>query len=217
MKKLIITFAGIMFTLSLFAQTWKAPIYGTSGKPTIKTLKLKPEMKITIGTLTFDSDSLKTDTYYTGTFLGVAGDSLKINLTEVTMNRIFESGTRERKIIPSKNYLINSLPQTDATNVALSDIDVLKYQPKTKEMLSGLEDYVLLGSLAVLVVSPFFCYNYSNQTFNQDQYQYWALGCTVGIVTGAVLQMMGSPKRIQFKEGWPEKKSKTWSFKLKIN
>ncbi len=217
MKKLIIAFVGIIISFTLGAQTWKAPIYRITGKPVVKTLKLKPKTKVTIGTLTFESDTLKVDKYFTGSFLGVVGDSLKIKLNEVATHRIYENGTKERKIVPAKNYLINSMPPTEAINVALTDIHILEYIPKTREKISGVEDFVLFSSLAVFLISPFICYNYPDQTFNQDLYQYFALGSTIGMATGFSLQILGSPNRIQFKDGWPEKKSKTWSFKLKTN
>ncbi len=217
MKRLLFIISSIILCFALSAQTWKTPIYRITGKPVVKTLKLKPKTNITIGTLTFNSDTLKVDKYYTGLFLSVAGDSLKIKLNEVILHNTYENGIKERKNIPAKNYLINSSPPAETTNIALSDIQILKYIPKNREIISGAEDYILFSSLAVLLISPFICYNYADQTFNQDTYQYWALGSTIGIVTGFTLQIIGSPNKIQFKDGWPEKKSKIWSFKLKTN
>jgi hypothetical protein len=102
-------------------------------------------------------------------------------------------------------------------NVSLTDIDILSYHNRIKENLSKCEDYVLFTSLFVLLASPFICYNYSEQTFNQDRYQYWALGSTIGIVTGITLQMMGGQKRLQFKTGWPDEKARVWSFEERNN
>jgi len=214
MKNLIFSMITFLLCNTVNAQTWETPIYQIGGKPIVKTLKLKLQTSITIGTVILDSDTLKEDKYFTGSFLGVAGDSLKISFTEVRTNRNYENGTMERKTIHHLNKQTDKLTPLGVTNIALSDIHILKYIPKTRESIANIEDFVLFSSLAALIISPFFCYNYSNQTFNQDLYQYLALGSTIGIVAGISLQMMGGKKGIQFKDNWPNKKAKKiWSFK----
>jgi hypothetical protein len=212
MKKLIIISAGLFLSLTLCAQTWKAPIYRITGKSTVKTLKLWPKTSLSIGTLTLDTDSLKENKYFNGTFIGGNADSLQIKLMNVRMNSVFKNGNKIQTTIPAKNYLIAPYDSTYQINIALTDIDFLSYQNRIKEKLFNCEDYVLFSALFVLLVSPFICYNYSDNTFNQDRYQYWALGSTIGIASGITLQMMGARGGLQFKAGWPEKKAKVWSF-----
>jgi len=212
MKKFIILIATIVLCCEISAQTWESKIYPQTGKQRIKTLKLQPKTNLKIGTLILDSDSLKVDRMFFGSFLSGAGDSLQIKLSKVEVNSMYENGTKTRTIVPAKNYLTTSFDSTFQMNVSLKDINVLSYQNRIKEDLSKFEDYVLFTSLFVLFASPFVCYNYADQTFNQDRYQYWALGSTVGIITGFTLQMMGGQKRLQFKTGWPDEKARVWSF-----
>ena len=98
-------------------------------------------------------------------------------------------------------------------NIALSDVHMLEYQKFTQKIFGNIEDFVLFSSLAVLIVSPFICYNYSEGTFNAESYKYWALGSTAGIVLGFSFQMLGGHTKFQFKTNWPSEKGKVWSFK----
>jgi hypothetical protein len=212
MKQIIVLIAAIVLGCELSAQTWESKIYPQTGKQRIKTLKLQQKTNLRIGTLTVDTDSLQVDRMLIGSFISGAGDSLQIKLSKVEINSKYENGTKIRTTVPAKNYLTSSFDSTFQMSVSLEDINVLSYHKRIKEDLSKFEDYVLFTSLFVLLASPFICYNYADQTFNQDRYQYWALGSTIGVFTGITLQMMGGQKRLQFKTGWPDEKARVWSF-----
>jgi hypothetical protein len=213
MKKLIGLVLTIIFLFSLNAQTWKTKIHCISEKSKVKTIKLKPEVKVKIGTLLLDSDSLKENKYYTGFFLGVDANSLQIKLKTITANKIYGNGMKQETRIPAKYYWENTEDTIYNMNIALSDIHILEYQKFAQKIFGNIEDYVLFSSLAVLFISPFICYNYIDGSFNAEQYQYWALGSTAGILMGFTFQMLGGHTKFQFKPKWPSEKAKVWSFK----
>jgi hypothetical protein len=213
MKKLIIMLAGVILSITLSAQTWKVPIYNLTGKPVVKSLKLKQEMPVEIGSLHKENETLKESKYLNGTFLGVVNDSMQIILKEVKINSIFENGNRSISYIAAKNY---AMPQVDSSirfSIALQDIHILRYQTKIREKAAMIEDFVLFSSLATILVTPIL--SYKDKEFNSVLYKNLAIGSTIGLVVGVSLQMMGGKKSIQFKSGWPSKKAKVWSFSNK--
>ncbi len=212
MKKLIGLVLTIFFLTGLNAQTWKKEIQSISEKPGVKTLRLKPEAKVKIGTLLIDSDSLKESKYYSGFFIQGGSDSLRIKLKSIAANKVFGNGIKQDTRIPAKYYWEKTADTIYNMNIALKDVHLLEYQKFTQKMFGNIEDVVLFSSLAVLLISPFICYNYKDGTFNAESYKYWALGCTAGIVVGFSFQMLGGHTKIQFKPNWPSKDAKVWSF-----
>jgi hypothetical protein len=211
MKKIIIFILGVAFPFALNAQAWKTEIYRTDDTEASKTLRFKPEMHLKITTLLEKTDSTKSTMFYDGRFLGAAGDSIKIRVTETRMAKSFTSGVYEQRTFPKKYY--DSIPgELDLMKVAVTDIDMLRYQKKGLEKISAAEDVLLFGSLALLILSPFICYNYKDGEFNSDLYQYFGLGCTAGIIVGFGLQAAGGEHELLFDQAFKSKKKKVWTF-----
>lgn len=206
----------VMFVISfaMDAQTWKATVYRIDGKPREKIVKLIPEKSIEIGRLLIDNDTLKENKYLYGYFRGVIGDTLQMNLERIRVKSIYTNGTRIDSHIPAKSLIAPGPDSTYVMNISLDEIDYLAYRNRSVAWLSDTEDYILFSSLIILIVSPFICYDYKNQTFNTERYKYWGLGSTLGIVTGFSLQILGgaSQKKFQFQGSWPNEKAKAWSF-----
>lgn len=213
MKKFIAFVLSMFLLFNLNAQTWKTKIQSVSEKSKVKTLRLKPEAQVKIGTLLIDSDSLKENKYYSGFFIHGGSDSLRIKLKSITAYKIYGNGIKQDTRIPAKYYWENTADTIYNLNIALSDVHILEYQKFTQKVFGGIEDYVLIGSIAALLVSPFICYNYKEGAFNAESYKFWALGSTAGIVLGFSFQMLGGQTKFQFKPDWPVKDKKVWGFK----
>jgi hypothetical protein len=194
-------------------QAWKPSICRVTGNPVEKTLKIKPDARFNVGSLIFEDDSLKKYVYYNGRFLSGSTDSVKIKLREIRMNETYNNVLIKQTWVPGKYDQFDSTVLLNVKNIALSDIHILEYQNKLREQISSAEDYFLFGGLIALFVSPFFCINYKEMTFNEELYTYCALGSTGCIIAGLALQMTGGQKKFQFRPGWPEKNAKTWDFK----
>ncbi len=54
---------ALSFTIIMNAQPWKVQLQMVSGNSKVKTLRLKPEMKLDIGRLLTDNDTLKEYNY----------------------------------------------------------------------------------------------------------------------------------------------------------
>lgn len=206
--------AGLVLAGALSAQTWKTQIHSTSGKPVVKTIKIKQGVKIHTGTLLSDTQEFKENRYCYGNFLGATTDSIKISLSEVNVNKSLADGTKLMTTIPPKVFL---WPQsTDNTmRIALSDIHYLSFDDRKKSIGEGFE-LGIFASLAVLIVSPFFCIDYKdNWNFDFEKYGPWALGSTIGLVGSVSCGIIFSAKnkKLQFKPGWPNKAGKIWSFR----
>jgi hypothetical protein len=208
----VLVIMALAFTFSLQAQTWKTEIYRIDGKEGMKILKLRPEMHVRITTLLERTDSLKNTTIYRGRFISSSGDSILLKVKEIQMTKAFTNGINEH-ITMSGKYFETKPGATDIYGVAVPDIDMLCYQNKGLEKISAAEDYLLFGSLIVLILSPFICYNYKDGEFNEDLYQYLGLGCTAGIVLGFGLQMAGGERELLFDSSFSSKKKKIWSYK----
>lgn len=204
--------AALSFGSTMTGQVWKAPIQRISGKPVEKILKIKPEARINVGTLVFEDDSLKKSIYYNGRFICGSDDSLRIKLAEIKMNEIYNNMLVKQIRIPGKYDQFDPTVLLDTKTLALSDIHMLEYQNKIREQISSTEDFFLFGGLIALFVSPFFCINYKEMTFNEELYSYCALGSTGCIIAGIALQMTGGQRKFQFRSDWPKKDAKVWSF-----
>jgi hypothetical protein len=221
MKKLSLTSTMIRFGMLIFilmilssvnGQTWKTTIHRVTGKPVEKTLKIKPEARINIGSLIFEEDSLRKSLYYSGRFLSGSSDSVKIILSEIKMNETLNNVLVKQTRVPGKYEQFDPTVLMNTKGIALSDIHILEYQNKLREQISSAEDFFLFGGLIALFISPLFCINYKEMTFNEERYTYCALGSTGCILAGLALQMTGGQKKFQFRPDWPDKDAKAWSF-----
>ena len=213
MKKHILFIFCLTLGLVVTAQTWKTDIQRTTGKPVTRTLKLKPKTELRIGTLLNDADSIKESKFYYGKFLSGNKDSLKLKVISIENLHTESAGLKQSEVTQAKYFTRYKADSVYNASVAITDVHFIKYQQDYQKFFGGGEDFLLLGSLAVLVVSPFICYNYKEGAFNAESYKYWALSCTAGIVVGFSFQILGGERKLQFKPNWPDKDVRVWSFK----
>jgi hypothetical protein len=217
MKKFILFLSvwGIMFTSK--AQSWEYQLQSITGRNKEKTLKLKPEMKLEIGRLLTDNDSLKAYNYYNGIFLGGSRDSIRIRLNEVKTNSVFTNGVKQQSTIPVKYF--SSIPLRDSgfMSFALPEIDYLKYRKSKKNDLGGIVEPVIYLSLLTLFLSPVISYDYKEGKLNEERYKYWAFGSTLALascITAIItVNAIKGPDTFRFKAGWPGTHIKEWRFK----
>lgn len=213
MKKSILIIFCLTLGLVVTAQTWKTDIQRTTGKPVTRTLKLKPKTELRVGTLLNDADSIKESKFYYGKFLSGNKDSLKLKVISIENLHTESAGLKQSEVTQAKYFTRYKADSVYNASVAITDVHFIKYQQDYQKFFGGGEDFLLLGSLAVLVVSPFICYNYKEGAFNAESYKYWALSCTAGIVVGFSFQILGGERKLQFKPNWPDKDLRVWSFK----
>jgi hypothetical protein len=213
MKKSILIIFCLTLELVVTAQTWKTDIQRTTGKPVTRTLKLKPKTELRVGTLLNDADSIKESKFYYGKFLSGNKDSLKLKVISIENLHTESAGLKQSEVTQAKYFTRYKADSVYNASVAITDVHFIKYQQDYQKFFGGGEDFLLLGSLAVLVVSPFICYNYKEGAFNAESYKYWALSCTAGIVVGFSFQILGGERKLQFKPNWPDKDARVWSFK----
>jgi len=211
MKNLMLFIVFLLWSSVLVAQTWKTEIYRADGEEGSRTLKLKPDMHLKVTTLLEKTDSTKKTLYFEGRFVESTGDSIRIRVTESKLSESFTSGKFQQVMYTGKYY--DSLQMgKDMMTLALPDVDLLRYQKKFPETIAQAEDVILFSSLALLLVSPFICYNYKEGEFNEDLYQYFGLGCTAGIIVGFGLQFAGGSHELIFDNAFKSKKKKVWTF-----
>jgi hypothetical protein len=217
MKKFILFLFVMSVSLGLNAQTWKTQVERLTGQSKVKTLKIKPGMRVNINNLLIDNDSLRVSKNFNGHFVSGNRDSLKIKLYEVRTNRNYTNGIKEQFIYPAKYYIRNPFPDTNIMSLAIREIDFMSYQYDKKNGYGEIGEPVILGSLLVLFLSPLICYNFKESSLNLERYKYWALGSTIGIAAGIAIPIsIGSiykMHRFQFKPDWPMKGAKTWKFR----
>ncbi len=207
----------ILITLPAFlcAQSWSRQAERITGKPKTTTVLLKPGFQLNIGILDTSNDTLKEGRYFQGVFLRGSHDSLAMKLTSVKEVRSFTAGVNYSKVIPGTLYLKEAHQDTNLLQIATANIDyLLCYKPSRVKMEPGA--VLLLGSLAVMVLSPLICYDYKEQELNANRYKYWAMGSTAGALAGfAILITNGGNKtrRLQFQPDWPDKNMKVWKFR----
>lgn len=212
MKKLIFFTLCLMVQSIINGQTWKADIQRTIRKPHVRTLKLRPNTDLTIGSLLRENDSLKECNYYYGVFLGGSSDSLRLRISSIEKKYEETKGLKQSTKTPAKYFILDKADSVYTLGLALTDVHFIRYQQDYQKLFGACEDWVLFSSLAVLIVSPFICYNYKEGSFNAEAYKYWALGSTAGIVVGFSFQFLGANRKLQFKPGWPSEKAKVWTF-----
>jgi len=217
MKQLILTGAALCLFISINAQNRKIPIYKISGKPANKMLKLKTERKITIRTLLIESDSLKLSETYSGSIIGISGDSMKITLTDYIEFRNYKNGLNKQVKIPGNLFLKNTSLDTGKLNIRFSAIHYLRYTPGRNEKLSGIAEGAVFISLAGVIFSPLICYDYKQGKFNAERYKYWGLISSISLTASLCVEIFANRyKEYQFKRDWPQKKKKVWSFTKSI-
>lgn len=214
MKKLFWITALMMVPLMMNAQNWKAQLERTGQKPVVKTIRIRTGSPVTLGMLIPEVNSTRENRYYSGTFLGVTADSMKINLNDVRINRRLPDGTNILETIPATVFLPDGIQTDNSWSMALDNIHHLKFEKPRAKVAEAFE-LGLIASMAVLIISPFICINYRDMTFNANRYQYWALGSTAGFVASfayASVTLTGN-KNYQLKRGWPQKNAKVWKFR----
>ncbi|MFH1121982.1 MAG: hypothetical protein V1775_19345 [Bacteroidota bacterium] len=216
MKKFIILFLTMGFLTGSVAQTWETRMQRISGNSREKTLKLKPEMKLEIGLLLADNDSLKEYNYYNGIFLGGTHDSIRIRLNEVKTNAVFTNGIKQQSTIPVKFFTAVPLSDSGFMSFALPEIDYLKYRSAKKNGADGIVEPVIWCSLLTLFLSPVISYNYKEGELNEERYKYWALGSTLALASCftaiITINAIDGPDTFRFKAGWPGTHIREWRF-----
>ncbi|MHC1777763.1 MAG: hypothetical protein AB9834_20355 [Lentimicrobium sp.] len=216
MKKFIILFLTLGFLTGSVAQTWETRMQRVSGNSREKTLKLKPEMKLEIGRLLTDNDSLKEYNYYNGIFLGGTHDSIRIRLNEVKTNAVFTSGIKQQSTIPVKYFTAVPLSDSGFMSFALPEIDYLKHSKAKNYHVDEVLEPVVFLSLFTLFLSPVISYNYKEGELNEERYKYWALGSTLALATCVTaiitINAIDGPDFFRFKAGWPGTHIKEWRF-----
>jgi hypothetical protein len=213
MKTLILCTIGFCLLTFINAQPWKVPIYRLSGSTSAKTIKIKPDRRVTIHSLVNDADSLKLSETYNGSVIGVSTDSMRISLTDYTEFRKYASGMNMQTRIPGKIYFKDPASDTGKVSIPISDIHLLIYRPVRNEKLPGIAEGAVFTCLAGVLLSPFICYNYKEGHINADTYKYWGVASSVGLTASFCFEMISlRTKEYQFKTDWPQKKKKVWSF-----
>lgn len=216
MKKIILLIFAAGFLVAPKAQTWEAQMQRITGKSREKTLKLKPEMKLEIGRLLTDNDSLKEYNYYNGIFLGGTRDSIRIRLNEVKTNSVYTSGIKQQSTIPVKYFTAVPLRDSGFMSFALPEIDYLKQSKARNYHVDAVLEPVVFLSLFTLFLSPVISYNYKEGELNEERYKYWALGSTLALascVTAIItINAIDGPDTFRFKAGWPGSHIKEWRF-----
>ncbi|NTW25029.1 MAG: hypothetical protein HGA37_10035 [Lentimicrobium sp.] len=216
MKKFIFLFLTLGILSGSEAQNWEARIQRVSGNSREKTLKLKPEMKLEVGRLLTDNDSLKEYNYYHGIFLGGTADSIRIRLKEVKTNSVFTNGIKQQSTIPVKYFSAVPLRDSGFMSFALPEIDYLKYSKSKKNDPGGIVEPVIYLSLLTLFLSPVISYDYKEGELNEERYTYWALGSTLALATCITaiitINAFDGPDTFRFKAGWPGTHIKEWRF-----
>ncbi len=207
---------ALSFTIILNAQPWQVQLQKVSGNSKVKTLRLKPEMKLDIGRLLNDNDTLKEYNYYSGIFLGGAGDSIRIRLNEVKTNSVFTNGIKQQSTIPVKYFTSLALRDSGFISFALHEIDYLKYRPAKKNEFGGFVEPTIYLSLLTLFLSPIISYNFKEGELNAERYKCWALGSTLALascITAIItINAIDGPDTFRFKAGWPGTHIKQWRF-----
>jgi hypothetical protein len=86
--------------IPLHAQTWKTKIQRVSGSERTKTLRLKPGISVSVGSLLLDNDSLKEAKYYDGKFHSGSRESITLKLNSVKSEQSFTNGIKFRSEKP---------------------------------------------------------------------------------------------------------------------
>ncbi|GAP43880.1 hypothetical protein TBC1_112038 [Lentimicrobium saccharophilum] len=216
MRKLFLLMIALSFVIILNAQPWQVQMQQVSGNSKVKTLRLKPEMRLEIGRLLNDNDTLKEYNYYNGIFLGGTADSIRIRLNEVKINSVFTNGIKHQSTIPVKYFTSEALRDSGFMSFALPEIDYLKFRPAKKNEFGGFVEPTIYLSLLTLFLSPIISYNFKEGELNAERYKYWALGstlvlasCITAIIT---INAIHGPDTFRFKAGWPGTHIKQWRF-----
>ncbi len=216
MKKFLLLIMALSFLFEPEAQTWETQLKRLNGKSKDKTLKLVPEMKLDIGHLLTDNDSLKAYNYFSGFFMGGNRDTIRIRLNEIRENSTFSNGIKKQSTIPVKYYHSIPLRDTNLMDIALTDIDYLRFQRNKTWNGGEVVEPLIYLSLLTLFLSPVISYDFKNGELNAERYKYWALGSTAGIFTAFVaiitINAIDGPDKFRFKTSWPDKYGKEWKF-----
>lgn len=222
MKTFIVFLSFGIFLLPATAQVSKVPVYRTDIESKIRTVKLDPRTELTLRVLISRSDTARKDFTYSGLFHSAPGDSIGLRLKSERMFQFFPSGISRTTttMLPQKSGE-GDTASPELKMVAFDNIAWLKYQkrPELIRFADQVLEPVVFSSLFVLMLSPFISYNYRDGYLNTETYKNWALGSTIALASCfSVLITINAVNRAeyQFRDGWPEKKAKVWSFKPAI-
>lgn len=204
-----------LLALQMNAQTWKPVLRSPSDPQRTKTLKIRPKMNMTIGSLLVKNDSLTKNILYEGFFLGTAKDSLMLDLLNVTGSSVYTNGLQENEIIPGKTYLRENTFDTNQLKIAFTDIHYMDYRNGKLGGWVEIAEPIILGSLLVMIASPFISLDYKEGKLRETRYKNWALGGTIGVAAGFTtvftFALLGHNHKFLLKPGWPDKNGKVWN------
>ncbi|MBN2632967.1 MAG: hypothetical protein JXR66_05400 [Bacteroidales bacterium] len=200
-------------SVSIHAQTWRAKIETSTlkGHHLTRTLTMRPYHKISI--ISAGTHSYNIPVRYTGAFLGVSSDSIRIDLL---MGR---SNIQKPEYLKGKSFPGREDYYRGNLSVALSDVSYIHYMrltENTEDFFSASLFLGILGSLAAIVITPLFCINYKDMKFNACRYKNWALGGAIGLASSVTLVFTVNKiddRKFHFKPDDTDKNVKIWSFK----
>ncbi len=210
-KKFTLVLCMAILSITIHVQTWKAQIETITikGNHITKTLVMRPNHKINI--ISIVNPSYSRPIHYYGTFLGGSSDSIRINLIATDM--------QQSTYLKGKNFPgIEGYNKGNIT-LALSDVSYIHYRRLTEnaeEYITGGTMLGILGSLTALTITPLFCINLKDMTFNTDRYKKWAVGGAIGLASSLTIIIpfiIIDDKKFHFKLDIPDKNINVWNFK----
>lgn len=217
MKKILLLLIFSFLVGGLIAQTWKTSIFNTTDQSKTRTIKLKPEMELTVRSKLAENDSLSLSKWYTGKFVSGTKDSIIIKITRYNEYLNYKDGTVKQTTITSTNDFNTIKSDKELISIPLSEIHYLKYQPKNTTKMAEMAELPIFISLFAIIISPLVCIDYKTGEFNADLYQYLGVGSAAALTASFGMEIIiNRGKTYQFKADWPNKKQKVWSFKKGI-
>jgi hypothetical protein len=216
MKKLMFVLLTCLMINGVIAQTWKTSIFNSTDQSKTRTIKIKPEMELTVRSRLTENDSLSISKWYIGKFVSGSSDSIILKIIRYSEYIDYKDGTVKKTIITNQNKFKNTT-EKDLVSIPLSEIHYLKYQPKNTTKISEMAELPIFISLFAVIISPLVCINYKTGEFNADLYQYLGVGSAAALTASFGMEIIiNRGKNYQFKADWPNKKQKVWSFKKGI-
>jgi len=160
------------------------------------------------------NDSMNKSIYYKGTFANGHRDSLVLRVRTVKYESYLKSGPAVERIVPASMSGIAFGPDT-LVRFAKQEVDYLSYM---KRKGGGFDPTLplIIGSLAIIMVSPLICYDFKEHEINSSRLAYWSIGGTVGFICGFSSIFINANRNMhsyQFRPDWPYKHKEPWRFK----
>jgi hypothetical protein len=213
--KVILIIVLVVAATGLLAQDFSHEIFLKGGKSKTRTITIKPGNLVTVGRLTLNSDTLRKGLYYTGKLLEGGNNTLTMSVNSCKYVDMHEGTESYIKVVPAQMLSTMMTIDTNQMKLALNDIDYLYLKAKKQSKFDPIIP-LLLGSMALMILSPLICYDFKEHKVDAGRYKYWALGSTAGAITGFALIFTlpaRNIKRYQFNASWPNTTSKYWQFK----